>query len=235
MKSIAIIQARMGASRLPGKVLLPLGGSCVLDYIVSRCKAIPGLTDVIVATTTLERDDNIAAWCKERGVSVFRGDEIDVLSRFLEAALPYEADYILRVTADNPFFDYELASDLIAAAAAGSYELIAFGEGSPHGSAVELISYKALQRIGHLANEPRHREHVTIYAYEYPERFRMTRIELPEARRQPRLRITLDTEADYTLLQAIASAFPDSQTVSTEKVVRYLLQHPEIASTNMSD
>lgn len=232
MKAIAIIQARMGASRLPGKVLMPLGDSCVLDYVVSRCRAIDGLAAVVVATTRARRDDAVAAWCEAHGVDVYRGSEEDVLSRFLEAAKPHGADYILRVTADNPFFDYILASEMLNVASRESADLVAVEKGHPIGLATELVRCDTLGRIGEIGLEPRHREHVTYYAYEFPEQFRILRIGVPEALRHPELRITVDTEEDYALCREVASAFPGSQTVPTEEVLRYLLQNPEVAAIN---
>jgi len=232
MKAIAIIQARMGASRLPGKVLMPLGESCVLDYVVSRCKAVEGLAAVVVATTRARRDDAVAAWCGENGAEVFRGSEEDVLSRFLEAAEPHAPDYVLRVTADNPFFDYLLASEMLKAALRESADLVAVEKGHPLGLAVELVRYDVLRRIGEIGREPRHREHVTYYAYEFPEQFRIVRIGVPEALRHPELRITVDTEEDYALCREVAAAFSGQKTVPTEEVVRYLLRHPETAAIN---
>jgi len=232
MKNVAIIQARMGATRLPGKVLMPLGDSCVLDYVVSRCKAIAGMAEVVVATTIKQRDDVIAQWCERQGVPVYRGEEDDVLSRFLGAAAAHKADYILRVTADNPYFEYRLVSEFLAAAADGQADLITTEKGLPVGGAVELVSYEALQRMGAVAKETRHREHVTLYAYEHPEQFQIVSVAVTTPLRQPHLRITLDTEADYARLQAVAAAVSPSKTVPTEEVIAYLLQQPEKLSQN---
>lgn len=233
MKTIAVIQARMGASRLPGKVLKSLGDTCVLDYVVSRTRMIDGIADVVVATTTAARDDAIADWCKQQGVAIYRGSETNVLSRFLEAAAPYQPDALIRVTADNPFFDYETGSRLVElASSSGEADLVVFESGHPVGMAVELVDYEVLKKIGQAATEPRHWEHVTYYAYEFPERFRIVRVPVPEALRHPELRITLDTEEDYQLLRAVAAAFPGMKTVSTAEVVNYLLSHPELVRLN---
>ncbi len=232
MKTIAIIQARMGATRLPDKPLMPLGVSCMLDYVVTRCHAINAISDVIVATSNAERDDRIEQWCMEQGVLVSRGSEEDVLSRFVDAAAPYEPYGIVRVTGDNPFFDYALASELVSAASVGDVDLLAFDAGHPVGSAVEFITWEALQRLDALSGEKRHREHVTYYAYEYPETLRIRRIAQPESVRQPQLRITVDTEADYAVVRAIAKAFPGHRTVPTDQVVQFLLQHDEITAMN---
>src|SRR5690625_2463196 len=103
MKTIVIIQARMGASRLPGKVLKPLGATDVLTYVTSRCRQIKGIEGVIVATSTLKQDDAIEAWCKENDITVCRGSEDDVLDRYVQCAKKYNPGYVMRVTADCPF------------------------------------------------------------------------------------------------------------------------------------
>jgi spore coat polysaccharide biosynthesis protein SpsF len=232
VKTIAVIQARIGSSRLPGKVLKPLGDTCVLDYVVSRTRMIGGIADVVVATSTETRDDAVAEWCRERGVTVYRGSESNVLSRFLEAVEPYRPDAVIRVTADNPFFDYETGSRLVELVKASGADLAAFEPGHPVGAAVELVTYEALKRIGQAASEPRHWEHVTFYAYEFPERFRIVRAPVPEELRYAELRMTLDTEEDYQLLQAVAAAFPGMKTVPTAEVVKYLLSRPELIAIN---
>lgn len=232
MKTIVIIQARMGSTRLPGKVLLPLGDSCVLDYVVNRSKKISGVAEVIVATSTLPSDDPIVAWCEAHEARSFRGSEEDVLARYYYCALQHGADYVIRVTSDCPFVDFELASDIVEAMNKSHLD-IGLLEGSlPRGLAVEMISFSALETIFNEGKEPRHREHVTYYAYEFPEHFSGTAVAVPENLRYPGLRITLDTEEDYALCKAVADAFPDRQDVSASDVVRYLLQNPDVAALN---
>lgn len=113
MKTIVIIQARMGSSRLPGKILKPLGDVDVLRYDITRCRAIKGVNEVIVATSTLKQDDAIANWCEQQQVPYFRGSEEDVLDRYVQCAKQYKPDYVMRVTSDCPFVDYEMASDIV--------------------------------------------------------------------------------------------------------------------------
>ena len=232
MKTIVIIQARMGSSRLPGKVLMPLGESCELDYVVTRCRLIPSVDEVIVATSLLPGDDAISAWCEEHRVRCFRGSEDDVLSRYYECAVLFNPEYVIRVTADCPFIDYELAGDIVEAMKRHPADLVRLNGELPRGLPVEMITFKTLERIHAIAQEPRHREHVTYYAYEYPDQFRATIVDVPEELRFPKLRITLDTIEDYALLCAVADAFPARKDVSCRKVVRYLNEHPEVAVLN---
>ena len=231
MKSLVIIQARIGSTRLPGKVLKPLGQSDVLSYVVERCRKIEGIQEVVVATSDLPQDDAIAKWCQERHVAYYRGSEQNVLSRFIEAAQPYQPDYIMRVTSDCPFVDYEMATDMVKELNEHPAEIVDITKALPRGLAVELISYPALQRIANFELAERHREHVTYYAYEYKEQFTRLSYEPPHSIQHESLRITLDTDEDYALCNAIANHFNDLL-VSSADVVNYLLAHPEVAKLN---
>ena len=232
MKTVVIIQARMGSSRLPGKVLMPLGETVVLDYVVTRCNLIAGADEVVVATSMLPQDDVIEDWCRSRATPCFRGSEDDVLSRYVECAWTYGADRVMRVTADCPFFDYELAGARIQAMDERPADLVAVRGELPRGLAAELFAMPALKRIHRNGREPRHREHVTYYAYEFPDQFRRTVIDAPEELRHPKLRITLDTKDDYRLCRAVADHFRGDRRVPSREIVRFLLDHPEIAALN---
>lgn len=232
MNTIIIIQARMGSSRLPGKVLKPLGNSVVLDYVVSRCRLVSDVAEVIVATSTLSQDDAIQSWCKENNVACFRGSEDDVLSRYFECAKLYNPDYVIRVTSDCPFVDYDMANEMIATMKNSPADYVKVQGELPRGLVVELFAYDALAYIHEHGKEPRHREHVTYYGYEFADEFQVTTYQAPKKMQQPHLRITLDTEEDYELCQAIANHFQGDKLVSSEKVVEFLLAHPEVANIN---
>ena len=231
MKTIVIIQARMGSSRLPGKILKPLDELDVLTYVTSRCKQIRGVSDVIVATSLLPQDDAVEKWCTENGVICFRGSEEDVLGRYVQCAQKYKPDYVMRVTSDCPFVDYEMASAIVALMERERVDIVDLVGYLPRGLAVELISYGALLSIHEKGQEQRHREHVTYYAYEYREQFQRVVYDAPVNRLHPEFRITLDTEEDYALCQAIATHFNDVLVPSTD-VIYYLLEHPEVARLN---
>lgn len=232
MKILIVIQARMGSSRLPGKILKPLGNSVVLDYVVSRCRQVKQVMDVIVATSTLKQDTPVVDWCNENRVTCFRGSEDDVLSRYYECAKPYKPDYVVRVTADCPFVDYDLADQVIMAMSEKPSDLVAVESPLPRGLVVEMVSFKALEYMHEHGHEPRHREHVTYYATEFPEEFERTLIEAPALLRHPELRITLDTEEDYQLCTTVAEYFDRNQLVSSQEVVDYLLANPDVAEMN---
>lgn len=231
MNTIVIIQARMGSSRLPEKVLKPLGDVDVLSYDIARCREIKGVSEVIVATSTLTQDDAIEDWCRKHLVTCFRGSEDDVLSRYVDCAKQYEPDYIMRVTSDCPFVDYEMASEMVALMKKEQKDIILLEGDLPRGLAVELISYNALIKINKLGQEPRHREHVTYYAYEYSDQFETVTYTVPMNRQEPQLRITLDTDEDYEMLTKVAKHF-NNPLVSSLRVIEYLKATPEVASIN---
>ncbi|KHL94002.1 acylneuraminate cytidylyltransferase [Paenibacillus sp. IHB B 3415] len=232
MNYTVIIQARMGSTRLPGKVLMPLGDTNILDYVVSRCRRIQKVDQVIVATSILNQDNEIEKWCALNNVSCFRGSEEDVLARYYECAKKYQADYILRVTSDCPFVDYDLADMMIEAMIANPSEILLYEEGLPRGLAVEIISFAALEKVYTIGKESRHREHVTYYAYENIKSFTHVSFKLSQHLKQPQLRITLDTPEDYLVCQAIAKEFVNNKIVSSSEVVEFLLRSPEITRIN---
>ena len=233
MKTIIIIQARMGSSRLPGKILMPLGDSVVLDYVVSRCKQVRKVSDVIVATSALPQDDAVEEWCRKNNVSFFRGSEDDVLSRYVDAAKPYAPDCVIRVTGDCPFVDYQLTDTFIEAMERNPSKDLVVWEGElPRGLVAEVLTYDALLQIDREGQEPRHREHVTYYAHEFPGKYSRTVVPVPEPLRFPKLRITLDTVEDYALCRAVADAFPGNKRIPSSDVVAFLNTHPEVAQLN---
>lgn len=221
----------MGSSRLPGKIIKPLQPSNVLTYVTTRCMKIRGVDEVIVATSVLSKDDEVENWCEEHGVTCYRGSEEDVLDRYVQAAKPYEPDYVMRVTADCPFVDFAMATEIVELMGHERVDIIHLEGKLPRGLAVELISYEALVYIHEHGQEPRHREHVTYYAYENNEEFRHVVYQVPQNRLYPQLRITLDTVEDYALCSAVANHF-ENELVPSEEVVKFLLAHPEIAQMN---
>jgi len=232
MNTIVIIQARMGSSRLPGKIMLPLSDGVELKYVVERCKAIHGASAVIVATSHSTLDDQVASWCSEFGYLCFRGSEEDVLSRYYECACRFQPDYVLRVTGDCPFTDYHLAMDMINAAKDQPCDIVRLEGQLPRGLEPQLVSFKALEWMYRYAKLPHHREHVTYYAYEYPDQFQSTTLQVPLEMQKPHLRITVDTAEDYRLMQEIADRFKGNMLVSATDVVRYLVENPDIAAIN---
>ncbi|MCZ0702101.1 spore coat polysaccharide biosynthesis protein SpsF [Natronobacillus azotifigens] len=232
MKTTVIIQARMGSSRLPGKILKPLGDSSILDYVVSRCQMIEQIDTVVVATSDQPADDQVQDWCKHNGISYFRGSEHDVLARYYNCAKQYPADVIIRVTADCPFVDYHLATKLLAEMDHNRFDYIKLAGELVRGFNVELFSYRALSYIFKHGHQERHREHVTYYGYEYPEQFKYKTVQAPSYLCHPELRVTVDTIEDYQMVEQITRQCTTNKYVSSEEVVAFLLANPKVASIN---
>lgn len=213
---------------------MELGNSTVLDYVVQRCKLIESIDQVIVATSNCPEDDSIAAWCSSHRVQCFRGSEEDVLSRYYECAKTFQPKYVMRVTADCPFVDFHFANMTMEAMKKNPSDIVVNRQQAEltRGLSVELLSFSALERIYQISTEGRHREHVTFYAYEFPEQFTQTILEVPASLLHPNLRLTIDTPEDYELCKFLSNQWNNEKTVRSEKLIAYLLEHPEIARIN---
>jgi spore coat polysaccharide biosynthesis protein SpsF len=205
-RTVAIIQARMGSTRLPGKVLMDLAGRPLLAYLVERISRARTLDEIVVATTTHPRDNVIIEECEQRGIPNFRGSEIDVLGRYVSAARASKAHIIVRVTADNPFTDPDSIDRAVDAITGGAVDY-ALDMNMPVGTAGEALTCNALTRINTVANTPRWREHVTLYAKENPQAFRCAFLEPPAGCHRPDLSFTVDELAEYEYVREIASSF----------------------------
>lgn len=234
MKMIAIIQARMGSTRLPGKVLMPLGDSCILNYVVQRCKKIKLLDNLIVATSNLKQDDLLAEWCKSTGVTCYRGSESDVLARYYECANQYHPDYVMRVTSDCPFVDFDLANETIDLMLQQPTDIIINNQQDKltRGLTTELFSFASLKWMYENTTAKRHREHVTYYAYEHSEHFKYNTLDLSPKLLHPEFRLTVDTPEDYKVCHLLANEIEHSIDRPAQDIVDYLLTRPDIYSIN---
>jgi spore coat polysaccharide biosynthesis protein SpsF len=206
-RTVAIVQARMGSTRLPGKVLLPLLGEPVLTRVMRRAARARTLDEVVVATTTLADDDAIVALAATEDWPVVRGSETDLLERYLVAARAHDADVVVRITSDCPLIDPEVIDATVGAfrAAAVDYASNALEPATyPRGLDVEVIARAALERAGRDDADPAWREHATPYVYRHPELFRLLRV--PADDDHGDLRWTLDTPEDYRLIGRIYDA-----------------------------
>lgn len=213
-----VIQARMGSTRLPGKVLRPIAGKPLLGHVLGRLAALRHPATVVVATSTLPQDDAISQWCEGEGVNCFRGDELDVLDRYLRCAEAFGLDPVVRLTADNPFTDIAELDRLIdLRAREGLAYAHSFGM-MPLGVGAEVFTLEALRRShaeGHLSH---HREHVNEYMQEHPELFHSDALDVPAGKRAPDLRLTVDTEDDWLRACELAGQSPQAW-LDTEKAI----------------
>jgi spore coat polysaccharide biosynthesis protein SpsF (cytidylyltransferase family) len=234
VKVAAVIQARLGSSRLPNKVLLPLGGKPALAHVVERARLIPGLTGVLVATTDAPRDDRLAAFCQQSGIPVFRGSEPDVLDRYYQAARTLDVQAIMRITADCPLLDpRESARVLEAFIAEPDYDYASNVEPPylPDGLDTEVIRLGTLEQIWRDVKQPLFREHVTLYVRKHPQEFRCVSVQ--GGFDLSKLRWTLDEAADLALISAVVEELVRRQQFGhLHEVLAILDERPELASLN---
>lgn len=232
MKIVAIIQARMGSTRLPGKVLKNLCGQTVLARVVNRTRRAQLLDDVVVATTDQPADDTIVQECGRLSIPCFRGDEADALDRYQRAAQEFAADVIVRITSDCPLIDAELIDATIRAlldqkAAYATNSLVIT---YPRGLDVEVFTDDALASAWREARENYQRTHVTPYLYEHPERFKISSLTSGEDLGHHRW--TLDTPEDWELIQAIYTGCGGGDAFTWREVLEFVRRHPEVAELN---
>ena len=232
MKTIAIIQARMGSTRLPHKVLMDLGGETVLARVIRRLSRSRMVAELIVATTDSSADDAIIRECRRLDVPYFRGSEHDVLDRYYQAARAAVAESVTRITSDCPLIDAELVDDTVRTFVEqqADYASNVFPRTYPRGLDAEVFSMAALDRVWRQAREPHQREHVTPYFYEHPEMFKLafTRNESDYSA----YRWTLDTAEDLELIRNIYDRFGNQDNFGWREVVMLMQREPELAELN---
>ena len=203
MRTIAIIQARMGSSRLPGKVLMDLCGDTMLARVVARARAAQRIADVVIATSLDPGDDAIAVEAARLGVGCHRGSEHDVLARFTGAAEAAHADAIVRLTADCPLLDPRVIDAVVAALAPDiDYASNTHDRTYPRGLDAEALHRDTLARLDRMATTPSTREHVTSYVMEHPTLFRIRQVCADDAD-DADLRWTVDTADDLALVRML--------------------------------
>ncbi len=228
---VAIIQARMGSTRLPGKVLKDLCGRTVLWHVVTRVRRVRGIDRVVVATTTSAGDDAIVKWCEGEGVAVFRGSSEDVLDRYYRAALEYGAATVVRITSDCPLIDPGLVEMAIDKFQEGGFDHVSVGGNYPDGLDTEVFSFAALECAWKEARLGSEREHVTPFIWKQPERFRLYGFSSAEDHRD--MRWTVDDERDLQFVRAVCEGLHCSDNpVGMQEILDYLAANPELLKIN---
>ena len=232
MASLAIIQARMGSTRLPGKVLLGVGTESVLGRVVQRLRRAALIDGVVVATTDRPSDAAIIRECNGLQVACLRGSENDILDRYRQAAKWFGAEVIVRITSDCPLIDPELVDATIQAffSQPCDYASNALERTYPRGLDTEVFTIAALERAWREARKPYEREHVTPYIYEHPELFRLVSVRAECD--YSAYRWTLDTPADLRLIRAIYARFGDRDYFGWRAILALMEREPELAGLN---
>jgi spore coat polysaccharide biosynthesis protein SpsF (cytidylyltransferase family) len=225
-----LIQARMSSTRLPGKVLLPLGGSTVLENVFERSQKAKLVNEVVLVTSNDKSDDPIEKLCEAKGFKCYRGSLNDVLDRYYQAAKLFNASTVVRITGDCPLIDPHIIDRVIRKFNSGKYDYVSTGREVttfPDGLDTEVFSFASLERAWKEAKLPSEREHVTPYIWKNIQEFRVCHIKNKVDLSSYRL--TLDEPNDYALLKEI---FDNVSPLKTSKVLEYIDSHPKVRSIN---
>ena len=229
---VLIIQARMGSTRLPGKVLMPIGGRPMLSHQLDRLRHCRRVDRIVIATTVKPADDPIVSFCEAEGIACTRGSEQDVLSRYAEAAARFDATTVVRVTSDCPLLDPALVDEVIAALDDDTdYASNMIQPTWPYGMAVEVMRRSVLDEAAAEAVAPEEREHVTPFIYWRPERYRLKSVTTsPDLSKH---RWTVDTPEDFELVSRLIGAVADANAGhGVADVFAVLNAHPEWENLN---
>ena len=234
----AIIQARMGSTRLPGKVLKKISGIPMLLFQVNRLKKSRLVNQIVVATSTLPQDDEISRFCISNDIFYFRGSENDVLSRYYETAKAYSVDTVVRLTADCPLVDPAVIDRSIELFEKDGLDYVANTvppETShfPDGSDVEIFSLQALERANHEATSKSDREHVTFYFWKSEQKNSFSSGQLDNDQDWSKYRFTVDYPEDYDVVTRIVESLSKSNQFGTlEEIIAILNKNPNIVKLN---
>jgi len=241
MRTVAIIQARMGSNRLPGKVLLPILGKPMLGHIVDRVRTVPSIEQVVVAVPNDGANEVLRRFCADNKITHFAGSETDVLDRYYQAAQQFEADPVIRITADCPIADPQLIEKLIQRYKSCGYDHIGVAAGAgadridkgryPDGLDAECFGFSALDRAWHDATDPRDREHVTRYIWNNKQIFRCGDLTADVV--YPKLRLTVDHAEDFALVSKIyESLYSERSPFLLSDVMNFLERNPGLVQVN---
>ena len=230
----AIIQARCGSTRFPNKVFALIDGQPLLYHVVNRLTYAKTLDDIVVATTVNAQDDAIEQWCREHQVHCLRGSEEDVLNRYFSASEAFPSDYVVRITADDPFKEPAVIDAVVDKLVNGGYDHVTnnLPPSFPEGLDCEAFTKAALDRSEREAETAFEREHVTQYIYHHPEIFRIGNVS--NGVDLSSLRWTIDKDADLEMVRAVYAHRDKSRSgiLLMDEILAILEAYPEIARMN---
>lgn len=232
MNIVAIIQARMSSSRLPGKVLLKMDNKTMLEHVRAKVSQVKQINLIVLATSTDPTDDGIFDLCQQKGFVCFRGSLTDVLNRYYEAGKKYKADVVIRITCDNPLIDPQLIDEGITIFKRGNYDYVAnkVEPANVIGFEYEIINFSSLEKAFFEAKTSKEREHVTPYIWRtHPEYFKLRK--LPYTKNKNQYRLTVDTKEDFELVKILVEKY-HADILSFKKIITILDTHPELAAIN---
>ncbi|MEW5744462.1 MAG: glycosyltransferase family protein [Nitrospirota bacterium] len=233
---IASIEARMGSSRLPGKVLSDICGQPALTRLVRRLRRCRTLDGIVLATSTKPCDDALETWAKAEGVAYHRGSEDDVLQRVVEAQRKMKSDIVVEVTGDCVLLDPELIDWGVATLLENDCDVVTNvrKQSFPMGQDIQVYRLHDLEQVEHDITDPAVREHVSLYFYEHPEKYKVIHLLAPARWHAPHLRFQLDYPEDYRFINDIYRRMEPlhGDAFGIEEVMMLLKQEPELALIN---
>lgn len=233
VSALAIVQARSGSSRLPGKIGATIGDRSLLAWVVARLQGATRVDRIVVATTVESGDDATVAEAVALGVDHYRGPVDDVLARFAGAMERFPSTVVCRVTADNPLYDPATIDMMIDAHVAEGADYTGASGPVPLGTTVEIVSAKALLTAHRETDDPHCREHVTPYLYTHPERFRLLRVAPASYLAGRKERLTVDTDEDMRLMRTLYARLTErGERFAVAPVLRLMGEEPELAKIN---
>lgn len=222
----------MTSTRLPGKVLLPIAGKPMLAYLIERLKQASSLDKIVVATSREDSDKPIVAYCQEKDIDIFCGNLEDVLGRFFHTALKYQANIIVRITADCPLIDGALVQKGITKFHQQQpidYLSNTIKRTFPRGFDFEIFTFDALKKAHQQAKKEPEREHVTPYIWQNPTKFRLYHFK--QEMDKSSYRITVDTQEDYQVVKLLIEKY-SADKKNYQQITSILDAHPEIVKIN---
>lgn len=235
MNNVAIIEARMKSTRLPGKVLKPILDRPMLELLIERLKQAAYVDQIVVATTEHDTDDPIEALTKRLKVGCFRGSEEDVLNRVLAAGQRFSADIIVEITGDCPLIEAEKIDQMLRAFQCMDYDFMANRlDGSyPPGLGLRIFWRKTLEKVDRLTQDPIDREHVTLYVWEHPELFSLYHFQNNLDPKYWNIRLTVDNKEDFDFIRAIfEELYPRNPKFGLYDIIELLERKPELLEIN---
>jgi len=230
-KVIAFIQARMGSSRLPNKVLKDINGRPVIVQVVERLKKVSCIDDIVLLTSTNQENEELCRVAKEHGIKYFTGPEDNVLLRFQLAAKQYPCDFIIRITGDTPFVEADICERLFSKVIDKNAQYGFLSEQFAEGVDCEVLKTTALSELNIKTLRPSELEHVTLHFYENMQQQYQV-VEMKNDTDDSHYRFTLDTPEDWEVIKAIADAHVDTLNVTYEQIKVFLDSHPVVKGIN---
>jgi spore coat polysaccharide biosynthesis protein SpsF len=232
IKTICIIQARITSSRLPNKVLQPLGNGdkTILEHVYERLLLSNEIDKIVFAIPDTNTNDSLFDFLQKRGISVFRGDENNVLLRYYECAKQYSPQIIVRATCDNPLVDWQSTDKAIRLLIDKKYDYVNM-KGFPLGTGVEVFTWEALSTAYNQVCDCLWKEHVTPFFYKNPDIFNLGSL-YNTTNQTDMYRLTVDTKEDYELIKIIYDELYDGLPIPIEIVISFLNKHPKLLTKN---